>query len=86
MNRQSRDELARRERAAARASWPVRRVPLDAEGDEDLSDTTTADERLAMMERLASDAWASSGAPWPTYTREEMPGRVLRRGHDRSGD
>jgi hypothetical protein len=86
MDRESRDELARRQRAAARASWPVRRASLHDETDEDLSDTTTADERLAMMERLALDAWASSGAPWPTYTRGEIPGRVVRRGHDRSDD
>jgi hypothetical protein len=72
------DEEARRARAAARADWPVRKVDLRAADDEDLSDTTTAEERLAMMERLALDAWASTGQPFPTYLRAAMPGRVLR--------
>ncbi len=75
---------ARRARARARASWPIRRTTLDDDAD-DLSDTTTADERLAMMAHLARDAWASSGMPWPSYDRADMPGRVVRNGHGRSG-
>jgi len=67
------------ERALARASWPIRRVELEAEGaDEDLSATTTAEQRLQMMWRLAEDAWALAGRPVPSYARSEMPGRVLR--------
>ncbi len=31
-----------------------------------------------MMWRLALDAWAVSGRPLPTYSRSEMPGRVIR--------
>jgi hypothetical protein len=76
---------ARRARALARASWPIRKTTLDDDDAEDHSESTTADERLAMMARLALDSWASSGMPWPSYTRAEMPGRVLRNGHGRSG-
>jgi hypothetical protein len=71
---------ARRLRAAARAGWPIRKVGLDDIG-EDLSDVTTAEERLAMMERLALDAWACAGLQWPRYVRADMPGRLVRRRH-----
>jgi uncharacterized protein (DUF2384 family) len=78
-------EAARRARAVSRASWPVRKTTLRDESDDDLSDSTTPSERLAMMHRLALDAWASSGATRPNYTRAEMPGRVVRRGDGGSG-
>lgn len=68
------------ERASQRASWPVRRFKLGEEPSEDLRESTTADQRLAMMWPLALDAWASMGKPLPEYTRETMPGRVMRRG------
>jgi hypothetical protein len=69
----------RKARAAARASWPVRVYRLGEEPDDDLSATTTAEERLAMMWPLALDAWASSGRPMPDYPREKTPVRVVRR-------
>ncbi len=78
-------EEARIERARARTSWPIRKSTLDQQADDDLSGSTTADERLAMMQRLTLDAWASTGRPWPSYSRSEMPGRVVRNGHGRSG-
>ena len=74
------EDVARRARAAARASWVVRRTTLAADDDDDLSASTTANERLAMMARLALDAWASSGLPLPSYRREETPACVVRRG------
>jgi len=49
----------------------VRRFRLGEEEAADLTASTTAAERLAMMWRLALDAWASSGLPIPTYRREE---------------
>jgi len=56
-----------------RSSWPVRIHPLRDEPGDDLSLTTTAEERLAMMWPLALEAWTLSGAPLPTYTRSETP-------------
>jgi len=44
-----------RERAEARATWPVRRTTNDGQSD-DLSAETTASERIAMMWPLALEA------------------------------
>lgn len=67
-------------RRAARGSWPVRVFRLGDEPSDDLTDSTTPEERLAMMWPLALDAWATAGRPLPAYSRDEMPGRVLRTG------
>lgn len=53
---------------------------LGAEPSEDLSATTTAEERLAMMEPLALEAYALSGRSWPSYRRAECPVRLRRLG------
>ena len=66
-----------RERAAGRAGWPVRRFELGQESD-DLSAVSSAEERIAMMWPLALEAWSLAGLPLPDYTRENMPGRLLR--------
>lgn len=58
-----------------RSSWPVRTFRLGEEPGDDLSASTTPEERLGMMWRLARDAWASSGNPIPDYSREETPVR-----------
>lgn len=65
------------ERAARRASWPVRRCALGAESD-DLSAETTAAERIAMMWPLALEAWRVAGLPIPDYAREDTPARLVR--------
>lgn len=66
----------REERAAARASWPGRIVPVADEGaHDDLSAVTTPEQRLEMMVTLARDAF---GDP-PSVPRSEAPGRVVRR-------
>lgn len=65
-------------RAADRVGWPVRRYRLGSEPGDDLSGTTTAEERLAMMWPLAVEAWEVAGRPIPDYTREDTP--VARRG------
>ena len=66
---EERDDDARRDRR----SWPVRVHRLgDAPGD-DLSATTTVDERLAMMWPLAQEAWALTGLPVPAYARHQAP-------------
>ncbi|MEW5737964.1 MAG: hypothetical protein AB1938_03505 [Myxococcota bacterium] len=50
----------------------------DLSHEEDLSASTTVEQRLAMMWELALAAWSLQGQPLPTYSRSEMPGRVLR--------
>jgi len=72
-------EEMRATRAARRGTWPVRAWRLGQEPGEDLSATTTAAERLAMMWPLALDAWASAGRPVPDYSRSRAPIRVLYR-------
>jgi len=71
------EEEARRARAAVRKDWPIRVYKLGEEPPEDLSATTTAAERLAMMWPLALQAWAFTGKPLPTYTRAETPIRIV---------
>jgi hypothetical protein len=79
------NEPTRAERAEARRAWPVRKYRLDEEPSEDLSATTTVEERLAMMWRLARDAWAMTGRPIPDYPREKTP-ISKRRLHDPPAD
>jgi hypothetical protein len=74
MNRS--DPEARRQRAAARASWPIHRTTLGAPDSERVD--ASLGERVAMVYELTLAAWAMSGRPMPTYRRSEMPGRVLR--------
>ena len=61
------------ERSAARRSWPVRVHGLSDAPREDLSATTSVEERLAMMWPLAVEAWSLTGRPLPTYARGEVP-------------
>jgi hypothetical protein len=69
-------EEQRRQRAAARAEWPLRRYTLGEEPPEDLRDVTTPEQRLGMMWELARHAWLLAGRPLPDYTRD--PGRLIR--------
>ena len=71
---------SRETRAASRRDWPVRKLRLGDEPGDDLSATTTAEERLAMMWPLAVQAWSLTGRPIPTYEREDAPIRRLPRG------
>jgi hypothetical protein len=60
-------------RAAARGSTPIRVYRLgDAPGD-DLTDETTAVQRLEMMWPLALEAWALTGQRLPVYGRGQTP-------------
>jgi hypothetical protein len=79
-------DAERAARAAARRSWPVRRCALGEEPTEDLSATTTAAERIAMVWQLTLDAWAMSGRPIPDYPREQAPVRVIRPPRGDAGD
>lgn len=68
-------------RAAARAKWPGLKTTLaDAPGAEDLSATTTPEQRIGMMWELTLGAWSLTGLPLPDYTRANMPGRLIRPG------
>jgi len=58
-------------------SWPVRVHRLGAEPSDDLSRTTTAEERLAMMWPLTLEAWALTGRGVPDYPRRETPVRIV---------
>ena len=68
------------DRRESRRGWPVRVFRLGDDPGDDLRGSTTPEERLAMMWPLALDAWASAGEGLPTYTRDQMPGRVVRGG------
>jgi hypothetical protein len=63
-----------------RGSWPVRVYRLGAEPPDDLSATSTPEERLAMMWPLAVEAFSLSGRPMPAYRRAEAPVAVRRLG------
>ena len=63
-------------RATERRHWPVQVHRLGEEPDEDLTATTTAEERLDMMWTLAMDAWSHTGQPLPRYARADLPIRV----------
>lgn len=71
-------DSAREARRAARAHWPVRKFRLAHDPGPDLSATTTAEERLAMMWPLAREAWTLAGRTIPDYPRHRMPIRVIR--------
>lgn len=61
-----------------RSAWPIRRYRLGEEPSDDLSATTTAEERVAMMESLAREGWALAGRAYPTYSRADTPVTVVR--------
>lgn len=67
-------------RRKARATWPIVRQSIHGDPGDDISDQTTASERIAMMAELAEAAWRVSGRPLPQYERSQIPGRIFRRG------
>lgn len=73
-------EAARERRRAARASWPIARFRLGEEPPDDLVETTTPGQRIAMMWPLAVEAWSLAGRPLPTYDRRTMPARMFHPG------
>lgn len=64
-----------------RSSWPVRVCRLSEAHEDDLSNLTTAEERLAMMLPLADETWHLMGIELPRYDRSRIPVRVVRTGH-----
>lgn len=71
-------EPERRRRAVARRDWPVSVHRLGEEPGDDLSATTTPEERLAMVWPLTLEAWRLTGRELPSYERSAMPVRVVR--------
>lgn len=69
-----------------RATWPVTRHRLGDEPGDDLTEVTTAAQRVAMMAELAETAWRLAGRPLPGYRRHEAPGRLFRPGDPRPDD
>jgi hypothetical protein len=67
------------DRRRARAHWPIRRVGLRDEELTDPRDTSTVDERLALVWKLTREQWAFAGMTIPDYARADMPGRLFRR-------
>lgn len=66
-------------RAESRANWPgIKTTLADAPGAEDLSTTTTIEERLGMMWELSLTTWLMSGKPIPDYSRAQLPTNMLR--------
>jgi hypothetical protein len=72
------DSSGEQDRKHRRGSWPIEVRELAEPDRRDLSATTTAEERLAMMWPLALEAWRMAGRPIPDYDRSEIPARVVR--------
>lgn len=53
---------------------------LGEEPTDDLSDTTTAEQRIEMVRELTERAWRLSGRSLPSYSRKTIPVRVTRLG------
>jgi len=66
------------ERRRARAGWPIRKLALRDEELTDPRDTSTVDERIALVWELTRQQWSFSGLDLPRYSRSEMPGRMIR--------
>ena len=66
------------ERAKARANWPIRAFRLGEEPTIDDRDTSTAEERIRLVATLTREQWALSKRALPSYSRSEIPGRVVR--------
>ena len=66
------------DRRAARRQMSVKVYRMGEEPGDDLSASTTAAERLAMVEELSKRMWALTGRATPSYSRSQMPIRVIR--------
>lgn len=66
------------ERRRARSGWPIRAIRLADEPLVDDRDTSSVDERLALVWTLTRQLWAFSGQSIPDYSRAETPGEISR--------
>ena len=69
---------ARKARARRRKDWPGSVVSLGQEDDAAIVLEGTSADRIRALWRVTADAWASSGRAIPDYTRENIPGRIIR--------
>ena len=69
---------AREARRLARQDWQMKRYDLGHEPSDDLSKTTSPQERLAMVWPLTKLSWRLAGRQIPDYARCDVPGRVVR--------
>ena len=67
-----------KKRPAARTPTLARVSRLEDEQGDNLTDSTSAEERIAMVEVLSRRMWELTGRPFPTYDRAHMPGRIPR--------
>jgi len=65
-------------RKAQRRSLPIRIYSLGQEPSDDLSSVTTPEQRIAMMWPLTIQAWTLARRPFPEYSRDATPLRVIR--------
>jgi len=56
-----------------RQDYPIRIYELDDQPGENLSASTSAEERLAMVWELTVGAWEVAGLPFPDYSRDQAP-------------
>ncbi len=75
------DESARLARARERAAWPGQKLQLAGLPEHERV-AGTPEELLGMVTELTLAAWAMRGEPLPTYSRQQMPGVVLRKRGD----
>lgn len=67
------------EGAGRHGSWATARVfRLGEEPRDDLSATTTAEERVELLRELSERAWRLTGRSAPTYSRRQIPIKVTR--------
>ncbi|MGD2047115.1 MAG: hypothetical protein PVH96_12955 [Gemmatimonadota bacterium] len=70
--------MASQQRKQGGGPTSVRVFRLGEEPRDDLSETTTAEERLELLGELTERAWSPSGRAFPTYSRRDIPVRVTR--------
>jgi hypothetical protein len=51
---------------------------LGEEPGDDLSASTTPEERIELVWELSRRMWALTGRPWPEVSRQDLPVRILR--------
>lgn len=61
-----------------RSPGQVRVYRLGEEPDDDLSGSTTAEERLEMVAVLSRRMWELTGRELPTYARSAIPVKIVR--------
>jgi len=64
--------------ARSRSIPPARILRIDDPQVDDLSSSTTVQERVAMVAVLSRRMWEITGQPWPSYSRSEIPVTLAR--------